>query len=252
MQLIKEYQSNFFIGNIFEYDLSLNFLIKVDMLYDLVILINTPKEVFYDVNLQLFYNLDNVVDENSFKVLRKGNEKEYLNIVKKSELAENHLDLVAVDFYGNYKGSISKKLNQPFMRMDFAKQISNSQVINAKYYDLFYTLIFRTPQNNILNNHNNVLLLLINAYYKDRFEKDGYLNSLIGREIVYMNTFIKVNDFKDIPLLKLKSIQNYIHDFNLYAFFNNQVLFNFYNIINKYVYGIKLNENGGFDVFVLS
>lgn len=250
MQLIQEYQSNFFIGNTFEYDFALNLLIKTDMLYDVVILINTPEEVFYDVNLQLFYNIDSIVDENSFDILRKGNEKEYLSIIKKSELAENHIDLVVSDFYGNYKGSISKKLNQPFMKMDFAKQISNSQVINAKYYDLFYTFIFKTPQNNILN-HNNVLLLLVNAYYKDRFINDGYFNSVVGKEIVYMNTFIKINDIKDVPMLKLKSIQNYIHDFNLYAFFNNQVVFNFYNVINKYVYGIKLNNSGGFDVFII-
>ncbi|MCX7641037.1 MAG: hypothetical protein N2Z20_00160 [Elusimicrobiales bacterium] len=231
--------NEFYIGNKFSYDISLNLFLTDRILFDVLIKIKTPKSIYFDTLMQIF----NKVNENSLSnVLSKGNEKEFMLMMKKSNMTDNHIDLNMLEYTGWYEVNYSKiKANAPFSKGKYIKQVEmeNTFISNQLQYLFLY---YDTPQNNIFNT-NNVHILLVNRRITEEF-KNNYINYYQNKSIYTLHTKIIVKDIEDIPVINIMKIHNYIFDFELFGYIHTIMRNEIYNIFNKrYILFYKQDNN---------
>lgn len=244
--LIQSISDNeFYIGNRFLYDISLNLFLTDKILFDISIYIKTPKSIHYDTLLQIF----NKVNENSLnEILSKGNEKEFITMMKKSDIINNHIDLNMLEYVGLYEVNYSKvKANAPFTRGKYIKQVEMENVFISNHLQYLF-LYYDIPQNNIFNT-NNVYILLINQRVADEF-KNNYISYYQNKTIYSLHSKVIIKDIKDIPIINIMKLQDYIFDFNLFSYIHSVMRYDIYNIFNK-KYIIFYVQNNNFNVKVI-
>lgn len=222
--------NEFYVGNRFSYDISINLFLSPKILFDVSVKIKTPKSIHYDTLFQVFHKIDdkNISLDN---IISKGDEREFMLTFRKSKLINNHIDLNMVEYTGLYSINYSKtKANAPFSKGEYIKhtEIENNFISNNFLYLFMY---YDVPQNNIFNT-NNVHIFLINLKSLEEF-KNNYVNYYQNKSIYSLHSKILVKDIKDIPIIDVRRLENYIYDFELFTFVHYTLRYEIYKILNK-------------------